>query len=335
MNKFKNILLVALTNKIGTESKVIQLLPYGHIKTKKGDFIVDEKAQEEIMKNFSGRENDLVVDYEHQTLTGGIAPAAGWIKNLENRGKDGIWGEVEWTTKAESYISNKEYKYLSPVIFINKNDKRVRTLHSAALTNDPAIDGMIPIANKNNFEEDESTMEFLKEIAKMLGLDETATEEQIMEALKKKMENAEPEVQANKEIVEISSLLDLKEDANIEDIKSKITALKNPEGYVTVERFEKLEKQLKTKEKGEIVTKALKAGKITPAQREWAEKYAEQDLAGFKSFIEKAPQVVPLEKIVLKDDPKPTNKELDEEEIRVCNMLGVNQEDYKKMKGAE
>ena len=40
-------------------------------------------------------------------------------------------------------------------------------------------------------------------------------------------------------------------------------------------------------------------GKITPAQKEWAKSYALSDPKGFGSFVEKAPQIVPMDKIEL------------------------------------
>lgn len=337
--------MLLLTNAIeGPENNKIQILPYGHVVTKKGDFVVDEEAEKNIMENFKNRKNDVVVDYEHQTLTGEIAPAAGWIKNLENRGKDGIWAEVEWTSKAHDFIANKEYKYLSPVIFVAKGDKRVQILHSAALTNDPAIDGMVPIANKLEIEfeddelEDDDNMneELLKKMAAACGLPEDATPEQILQAcldMKKACDDSKnkQDMSVNKEVL---SMLGLKDDSNIEDVKGKIIALKDPSNFVSKEDFKKLQDKLVNKEKDEIVTAALKAGKLTPAQKEWAEAYALKDMEGFKKFIEGAPQVVPYEKIDLKDT-KPKSEELDEVDLAVCKQLGISAEEYKKVKGGQ
>lgn len=325
--------MILLTNEIESSNpKKIQILPYGHVTTKKGDFMVDEEAQNLIMENFKTKKNDLVVDYEHQTLTGEIAPAAGWIKNLENRGKEGIWGEVEWTPKAAEFIANKEYKYLSPVIFVRKADKRVQVLHSAALTNDPAIDGMTPIANKLDLSmEDDEKMneEFLKKLAAACGLPEDETAEQILEACAE-MRKQGQEMSVNKDVL---TMLGLKEGSNIEDVKGKIIALKDPSNFVSKEDFNKLQAKLNLKEKDEVVTAALKAGKITPAQKEWAEAYALKDIEGFKKFIDNAPQVVPFEKLELKDTKK--SSELDETDLAVCKALGISTEEYKKMKGAE
>lgn len=319
-----------LTNSIIPGDKMIQLLPFGPVNSQKGDFLVDDVSVNEILEAFNNRKNDIVIDYEHQTLYGGVAPAAGWIKNMENRGKDGLWAEVEWTDKAKDFIENKEYKYLSPVVFVRKSDKRALYLHSAALTNDPAIDGMIPIANKFNLEDDDEevsgNMDFMKKLAVKLGLDENATEEQIMQKLAELLQSAGTTVSANKEVL---SLLDLKEDAKLEDVKGKIIALKNPSGYVSVEDFNKLKQTLETKDRDELVKLALTNGKITPAQKEWADMYAMKDPAGFKNFIDKAPQVVPMGTFVNNDALKVTVP--DECQVSVNKMLGISDEQFKKV----
>ena len=98
------------------------------------------------LRQIAERGVDLVVDYEHQTLTGDRAPAAGWVKELF--AEDGhIKARVEWTLPAKQYLENKEYRYLSPVITVRKSDNKATGLHSLALTNTPGLAGMTPIVN--------------------------------------------------------------------------------------------------------------------------------------------------------------------------------------------
>ncbi|MBP7936741.1 MAG: hypothetical protein KA354_19025, partial [Phycisphaerae bacterium] len=54
----------------------------------------------------------------------------------------------EWTVGGREKLAAKEYRYLSPVVMVRKADRRVVALHSAALTNKPAIAGMQPIVNR-------------------------------------------------------------------------------------------------------------------------------------------------------------------------------------------
>lgn len=119
----------------------IKILPLGRVHSQKGDFNVDDESFELIRKQFKDRKLDLVIDYEHQTLSDVQAPAGGWIKDLY-KGEDAIIAKVEWTPKAAEYLKNKEYRYLSPVVLVRKRDQKATAIHSVALTNTPAIDGM-------------------------------------------------------------------------------------------------------------------------------------------------------------------------------------------------
>lgn len=321
---------------------MVKLLKLGEIKSQKGDFIVDEESFQRIRNTFKDRGIDIVIDYEHQTLEDVQAPAGGWIKDIILQ--DGaIAAKVEWTPKAEEYLKNKEYRYLSPVVLVRKSDNKAVVLHSVALTNTPAIDGMFAIVNSINIDEFEGGNDMdLKKLAALLGLSEDATEEQIMQAIqmavgelgklqeqlkKKDGSEGETEVVANKVIMGLLGLDN--EKAKTEDVAAAIVALKNPANYVPVTEFNKLKERLDKKDSDEVVTKALKAGKISAAQKEWAEEYALKDPEGFKRFVEKAPQTVPMGEIEL-DDVKKSDGRIEETTMAVCKMLGVSKEDVEK-----
>ena len=335
---------------VGGAPEIISVLPLGHVKSAKGEFDVDGESFAAMKAQIAQRGVDLVVDYEHQTLTGEQAPAAGWVKELFL--DDGqIKARVEWTDRAKAYLSNREYRYLSPVITVRKADNKAMGLHSIALTNTPAIEHMEAIVNSLNFEGGQNTMDFMKELAKLLGLGEDATEEQVKEALKACLEEnkslkesaaeaakqqppEDDKVVANKEVCE---LLGLKAGAATADGAAAIMALKsgNIGGVNLAEQVKSLEAKLADRDAEEAVEMALKAGKITPAQREWAKGYALKNLEDFKGFVEKAPQVVPMgdvggsESLALKRD------EVDEATLLVCKQLGISVEDVKQygMKG--
>ena len=309
----------------------IQLLPHGWINTAKGRFLVDDAAMNLIIQAFGAKKNDTVIDYEHQTLKDVIAPAAAWIKRLINRGPEGLWGEVEWTPRALEFVKNKEYRYLSPVIFARKSDNRAILLHSCGLTNTPAIDGMNPLANK---ETEVNSMEFLKMVAGLLGLSETATEDEVKQkvlALKEQADQSGRMV-ASKEIL---SLLELPEAAALADTKGKIIALKNPSGYVKVEEFQALQAKLATKDRDDLVELALKSGKVAPAQKEWAQQYALKDPEGFKAFLEHAVAVVPLGEEVAGGKTHQRKPETEALQLSVNKALGLDAETFKKFGGEE
>lgn len=128
----------------------LRLLPLGEVSLGDGraPFSVDREALEAMVKHFQERGLDLVIDYEHQTLSGHKAPAAGWIKDLEAR-EDGLWAKVEWTDAARSYLGAREYRYFSPVLRLAKDSRRPVALLHAALTNTPAMDRLAPLVAKS------------------------------------------------------------------------------------------------------------------------------------------------------------------------------------------
>ena len=131
------------------------LAPWGRVESQKGVFFVDEESAEVVVRAFHEHGTDLPIDYEHQTLGGefaspdGRAPAAGWIKSLSAEPGVGIVGHIEWTQQAREMLAAREYRYLSPVALIRKSDRKLVGIHSAALTNKPAIVAMEAIVNRS------------------------------------------------------------------------------------------------------------------------------------------------------------------------------------------
>ena len=331
----------------------IKILPLGRVHSQKGDFNVDEESFELIRKQFKDRKLDLVIDYEHQTLSDVQAPAGGWIKELY-KGEDAIIAKVEWTAKAAEYLKNKEYRYLSPVVLVRKRDQKATAIHSVALTNTPAIDGMFALVNSLDIEDisEGGNIMDLKELAKALGLPETATEEEIKKAVEdaakaaeklkemeeKKSEDKTGEGGKPQEVAEvvanstILSMLGLKEGAKTEDVAASIMALKTGTPDTQAELLA-LKQRMQERDADEEVQKALKAGKITAAQTGWAKSYALKDMDGFKGFVEKAPVVVPPGKLELKDAPAAPGS--DEVDVAILKNMGVSMEDVKKYGGKE
>lgn len=192
----------------------------------------------------------------------------------------------------------------------------------------------------------------LKELAKALGLPETATEEEIKKAVEdaakaaerlKEMEEKKPEDKPGEggkpqEVAEvvanstILSMLGLKEGAKTEDVAASIMALKTGTPDTQVELLA-LKQRMQERDADEEVQKALKAGKITAAQSGWAKSYALKDMDGFKGFVEKAPVVVPPGKLELKDAPAAPGS--DEVDVAILKNMGVSMEDVKKYGGKE
>ncbi|HHL35492.1 MAG TPA: hypothetical protein ENJ30_14125, partial [Desulfobulbaceae bacterium] len=64
-------------------------------------------------------------------------------------------------------------------------------------------------------------------------------------------------------------------------------------------------------------------------QQEWAAKYAGRDPEGFKTFVAKAPVVVPLKDLPNGDDLQDT-EDLDQATMQVAKMMDIEAEDIKK-----
>ncbi|MGA2191752.1 MAG: phage protease [Nitrospirota bacterium] len=234
----------------------VQVLPSGEVAPKgKTKFLVDAEAIQLIIAAFSESATDLVIDYEHQSLSGAEAPAAGWVKELEDRGEDGLWAKVQWTERAQQYLKLREYRYLSPVVLIRKDDGRAVELLGVALTNMPAIDGMAPVVNS------------AKAIAEA---------------------DAEETAKYKKMCLSVLKFLGLPEGAGHVELEAKLSRLAEPEGLVPETDYLALKETLKQARVEKMVDEALYSGKISPALLSWAKAYASADPEGFSEFAGKA-----------------------------------------------
>lgn len=280
----------------GTQAshKLVKLLPLGLVHSTKGDFLVDNESFQLIRCKFTERQLQIPIDYEHQTLKDMQAPAAGWIKDIVLK-SDGIYGAVDWTERAAEYLKNREYRYLSPVILTHGKERKVVAIHSAALTNTPAIDAMTPItcSDKPSGDEDGADQEeaenkgkdTLEALAALLQLDPSATMEDIYKAVASLLEGQEA--------------LKLKADA----CQFEVTRMK-ADG---------------------VVLEALKDGKVLPFQRDWAFQSAMNDLDSFTHWLKTAPQVVPMGEVCPERLPQTQRHH-----SRAHELLGLSAEDVAK-----
>lgn len=115
-----------------------------------GAWLMDANIGPDIIADVDAREVRPVVDYEHQSIrtreNGQPAPAAGWIQSLAYFPGKGLFAKVEWTDRARDLIKTGEYRYISPFFEFDNKTGAVRRLISAALTNTPALDGLMAVA---------------------------------------------------------------------------------------------------------------------------------------------------------------------------------------------
>lgn len=154
MSKFIELKMVAggakaIAEKIGGAApEWIQIFPDGEYPCFDGTYYCNADDRAKVIAKFAERGNPAVIDYEHQTLTGEEAPAAGWVTELADRGAEGLWGKVEWTARAREYLGSGEYRFDSPVFDVNKKTNHIMQLHHLALTNHPGSNNRTPLTEQ-------------------------------------------------------------------------------------------------------------------------------------------------------------------------------------------
>lgn len=294
----------------------IQLLPYGEFRAIDGRptdapawFLTEENGHDVAALANQAR-TQLVVDYEHQTLhkeaNGQPAPAAGWMTWLEFTPR-GLFAEVDWTDNARRLIAQREYRYISAV-FAYDTQGFVRKILHAALTNYPALDGMDEVLAAASAQflppmETQNPMNTL--LQQLFGLP-GANEDQLKAALTALLA-AKPQTTAlNAQVFQ--DLAD--KDEKIAALSAQVAQAQNaPQNtpdltqYAPVSVVQDLQQQIaaltaqRDADKGaELITAALSAGKLLPAQKEWAEGVLKQPngLAFLTGFIEQAQPIAAL-----------------------------------------
>lgn len=310
----------------GNAPDAIQLLPAGEFRAVDGRptdveaWVLDAAQAAVVIAQAKSRTNPFVIDYEHQTLraaeNGQPAPASAWFKNMEWREGSGLWTtDVAWTDRARTMIASGEYKFISPVFIYDKSGRVLRLLH-AALTNDPALDGMTAVAALAfNFANDpqghpptkDTTM--TPDLLKLLGLPETATEAEALEALKAlvaKLAEAE---------------------GGMADLKSKTVPMTAVQELQV--KLAALNAQVVARDVDDLVKPALADGRLLPAMEPWARDLGKTNLAALKQYLDNAPAIAAL-KGTQSDGRAPNNDgaKLTDEEMVACKLLGQSPDEY-------
>lgn len=133
---------------------------------------------------------DPDIDYDHKMFSG---EAAGWVRKAEYTAGEGLRILVEWTPKARAAIANKEYRYFSPEFTSEWEHPKTGKVHEdvlngGALTNRPFLKDILPVnlselvLDETPTPEEENPTGGLmdpKELRRILGLAEDATDEQV------------------------------------------------------------------------------------------------------------------------------------------------------------
>ncbi len=142
----------ALTQPL-TLSKEFRILPAGRFKAIDGRpgedqyWNLSEATGLRLVAEAANRNQDYLIDYEHQSLSGQQSPAAGWFNTLVWK-TDGLYVQAaKWTAAAKAMIVKNEYRFISPVFTYSHDTKEVATLLSIALTNNPALPRLTDLSN--------------------------------------------------------------------------------------------------------------------------------------------------------------------------------------------
>ncbi len=291
----------------------------------RGEFEFTPEDADKVIDDFTARGRDLVIDYEHQSLSGEKAPAAGWISRLEKTA-EGILAEVKyWTREAQEFLLQGQYRYFSPTLYFSRSGKRVTAIHSAALTNHPAMHGIPALVADD-----------LSVSASGDASDSTAS-------------NSNPTIQPKEEenmnsfLVQLGleAFRDADEEHQKEAVEQRLAALTETErtlhDFLETRGLHDLDEvagkldRCRALETDQAVRQAFADGKLTGSMRDWAEKFAASDPAAFAEWCQAAPRIVP-------DNQDTVPAALTEpagsfapgsEEARILRLLGLTEKELK------
>jgi len=183
----------------GSAQVKVQLSPFG-------DFVLHDggkmngtvqhctrEAFEALVANWKASGSpEVLVDVDHASATGGSTEAAAWARNLRVE-DEGLCADFELTPRGRELVEGRSYRFVSPGWTLSK-DGTPLALCSVALTNRPNLP-VKPVVNNNlpdspeNPGNPETTKKGdpemdIKKLAAALGLPETATEEDVLAAIK-------------------------------------------------------------------------------------------------------------------------------------------------------
>jgi phage I-like protein len=366
----------------GTTDSAAQIFPAGEFSVPRGSLLgegpwrLDAESAAALIARIGDLTNPVLVDYEHHSLftTQGVqAKAAGWMPRdgFEWREGEGLFHRTpQWTPAAATAIRDGEYRYLSAVFTYDSATGYPTDILHIALTNDPAIDGMRPLAaaasarlaSHTAATSKENPMdELLEQLRWLLGLPLSAGKPEVLTELQKLMDKikGDGEVAATARGSLLLYIAALKtqvaeQAATVAALKTQAT-VPDPARFAPIALVSELQGEIAAlkaqntaREVSGILEAALSAGKIaTPAKRTYAYSLAGLDADG-KPQAGAVPNVSALRAYLQSEEPiaalsgtqtqgitpegvaKPG--QLTTAELAVCKNLGLSPDDYAKTK---
>lgn len=306
-NKLNRVAIAACSFAL-TAGSEIQLFPAGEFRTVDGRptdapyWLMTADIAARLIEQFAALTNPVVVDYEHQTYNcannGQPSPAAGWFKTLRWEEGAGLFATVEWTERATAHIEAGEYRYISPVMTYDPDTGFITQLINAALTNNPAIDGMEAVSARLTAElnqPEKLTMELdelLERIRYLLNLPMLSTPEEVAAELQKAVDLIK---QGEGEAVAANTLgvvgLTQLRSTELASLRGELTASATALSAVKTE-LATLKQANLTQQVNSLIAAALTAHKIAPAQKESMTELGMSNPALLSRLLEAAVAVV-------------------------------------------
>lgn len=160
----------------------IKVTPRGRVATRDGRSFDFDPAV--LAARFRADAIDLPVDTDHSTVhlgaRGEKPHTIGYATAVEAR-DDGTYAKVDWNDAGRATLAARSHRYVSPTVYPDSTG-RATWLHSVALVSAPALSmpAVLHVTQGNP----------MKDIAKALGLAETATEAECLAALGRLTERA-------------------------------------------------------------------------------------------------------------------------------------------------
>jgi len=333
----------------------IQLFPSGRFDAPLGAMLgqgpwqLDADSAGRLIAAVSARKNDILIDYEHQSLTaaknGHTAPAAGWINPGSLAWTDaGLYATApDWKEKAAAMIDADEYRYLSPVFIYDETTGTPTNIISVALTNTPAIDGMAAVSlaalMAGTLTPEEPIMELselMERLCYLLNLPLTITPQKMageLDKLKTLLGAGDTKTGA-------ASLVDVlaAKDAQIAALS---TAAPDPAKYVPVETLLSLQQQHAQQAKADREQKvaALIAANptiIIPAMESWAKQLGMSDYAQLEKYIQNTRPIAALTQTQTGGQaPAAPATQATDTDVTVMKCLGLTAEQFALVKAQE
>ena len=282
----------------------------------------------QIALNSTSRLSYLPIDENHSTdlsaPKGGASPAFGWMKNLCADETGAIWADVDWTERGRDALARNDYKFISPV-FLHNEKGEINCILRAALTNSPNL--TLPALNSEQLEnKNETEVPMNKELLALLGLPETATEAEIIAAVKNLIPAKESTaLQAEKSKVDLAAY------APRADLNAMETRAVTAEKQLAELNAAQLKKDAEA-----VVDEAIANRKIAPVSK--AQYLAlcstKEGLETFKGIVAASPAIISTEPAAPAASAPGAQVSLNSEDAAFAKGAGKTPEEWAKLREA-